>query len=129
MGPLGSTGRTCTTIGKSSPTSSETFPSANGSGSRRRSRSSCTKGAGRPAHYGSALFEGWPRNYFFNMASKPLPTKFVVSAQGEVDHPEAFDATLRAKKAHILVIDFPVDGKLVVHVPELEINGAPCSKC
>lgn len=81
--------------------------------------------ASRPAYYAGVLFEGWPRNYSFNMASKPLPTRFVVSANGEVDHPEAFDATLQAKKSHTLVIDFPVDGKLVVHVPEIEVKGEP----
>ncbi len=30
------------------------------------------EGPPRPAHYASVLFEGWPRNYSYNMASKPL---------------------------------------------------------
>ena len=98
---------------------------ASGSGSRPRSRSLSTKAPRLPAYYASVLFEGWPRNYSFNMASKPLPTRFVVSSKGEMDHPEAFDATLRAKKSHTLAIDFPLDGKLIVHVPEIEIKGEP----
>ena len=81
--------------------------------------------ASRPAYYASVLFEGWPRNYSYTTSPKPLPTHFNVSAQGEVDRPESFDAVLYSKRSHELSIDFPVDGKLVVHVPEITPEGKP----
>ena len=81
--------------------------------------------ASRPAYYASVLFEGWPRNYSFTTSPKPLPTEFGVSAQGEVDRPESFDAVLHSKQSHTLAIEFPVDGKLVVHVPEITPEGKP----
>jgi len=80
---------------------------------------------GRPAYYASVLFEGWPRNYSYTRSPKPLPTRFAVSAEGEIDHPESFDAVLYSKRSHLLSINFPVDGKLVVHVPEITPEGKP----
>jgi len=77
------------------------------------------KDSSRPSYYASTFFEGWPRNYAYTIAPDPRPSTFRISSDGEVDKPESFGSALYGKDAHTLSIDFPVDGTLVVHVPEI----------
>jgi hypothetical protein len=73
----------------------------------------------KPSYYASTFFEGWPRNYAYTLAPVPRPGSFQVSPSGQVDKPESFNAAFYGKDSHTLSIDFPVDGALVVHVPEI----------
>ncbi|MDH7568307.1 MAG: DUF5060 domain-containing protein [Armatimonadota bacterium] len=79
-------------------------------------------------YYAHAFVEGWPRNYSYTLAKPPRPERYRVLPNGELDRPEWFDAVLRAGKSQHLTAEWPVDGVLVVHVPELELyakNDAP----
>ncbi|MEW6354821.1 MAG: DUF5060 domain-containing protein [Planctomycetota bacterium] len=83
------------------------------------------KDAGKPPYYAGAFFEGWPRNFSYTWVEKPLPTKFRVLPDGEVENAESFNAVLQEKGAHAFSMDFPVDGEFVVHIPEISEGGKP----
>jgi len=80
------------------------------------------KDSGKPSYYASVFFEGWPRNYSYTIASDPIPNVFRVSPAGEVDNQESFTAAFYSGNSQTLSIDFPVDGTLVVHIPEISIG-------
>ncbi len=82
------------------------------------------EGPGEP-YYASAFFEGWPRNYAYTLCPPQPPHVFHVDAEGRVNPQESLRATLHADEAHTLAVEFPVDGKLVVHVPERSATGDP----
>ena len=79
----------------------------------------------KPSYYASAFFEGWPRNYSFNIATKPRPDTFRITPDGEVEDQKSFSSALQGGDSHTLSVDFPVDGTLVVHVPEISPRGNP----
>jgi hypothetical protein len=74
-------------------------------------------------YYASTFLEGWPRNYAYTIAPKPRPTDFRVLPDGEVDKPESFRADFYSRDSQTLSVDFPVDGTLVIHVPEILDKG------
>jgi len=77
----------------------------------------------QPPYYASTFLEGWPRNYAYTIAPDPRPTDFRILPNGEVDKPESFRADFYSKDSQTISVDFPVDGKLVVHVPEITPPG------
>jgi hypothetical protein len=81
------------------------------------------KNSSKSPYYASTFFEGWPRNYSYTTSPRPLPKTFRISPQGEVDQQESFNAEMQGGVSHTLSIDFPVDGALIVHVPEIASYG------
>jgi len=82
------------------------------------------KDRGLRPYYAGRFFEGWPRNYAFTTSPNPRPTTFQVTREGQVDHPESFSAVLNSKQSQTLSIQVPVNTELVVHIPEIAIQGA-----
>ena len=80
---------------------------------------------GRPPYYADVFVEGWPRNYAYSDCPKPLPSVFHVDADGEVAEQKCMSATLGGKGSQSLHVTFPIDGALVVHVPEIHDRGEP----
>jgi hypothetical protein len=80
---------------------------------------------GKPPYYASTFLEGWPRNYSYTLGPSSPQATLAVSPEGEVDHPETFSAVLNSKQSHTLSVDYPADGTLVVHAPELSERGEP----
>ncbi|MFC1717786.1 DUF5060 domain-containing protein [Candidatus Poribacteria bacterium] len=76
-------------------------------------------------YYTSVFLEGWPRNYAYNIAPSPRPTDFRILSNGEVDKPESFRADFYSQDSQTLSVDFPEDGTLVIHVPEISDKGEP----
>ena len=77
----------------------------------------------KPSYYASTFVEGWPRNYAYTLSPDPRPSTFHISPDGEVDDQDSFSAMLQGGDSHTLSVDFPVDGALVVHIPEISSSG------
>jgi Domain of unknown function (DUF5060) len=77
---------------------------------------------GRSSYYAGRFFEGWPRNYSYRIAPNPRPTVFQVMADGQVDHPESFNAQLNSRQSHTLTVKLPVNTTFTVHVPEIALR-------
>ena len=75
-------------------------------------------------HSSGVFFEGWPRNYSYRIAPDPRPTVFRIGPDGRVDHPESFNAEVKSGGSHTLKVSVPAVATLVVHVPEIAIQGA-----
>ena len=82
------------------------------------------KDGGKP-YYAGAFVEGWPRNYSYRLAPTPRPTQFRILPDGTVDKPVSFNAVFYGGASQTLSVDFPVNGKFVVHVPEIGSKGEP----
>jgi hypothetical protein len=78
---------------------------------------------GRKPYYAGRFFEGWPRNFSYRIAPDSRPTAFRITPEGQVDHPESFNAVLTGSQSHTLTVQVPVDTALVVHVPEISLQG------
>jgi hypothetical protein len=79
----------------------------------------------RAPYYADVFIEGWPRNYSFTLCPPARPPVFAVTAEGELPAEESLTAMLRAGERQTLAATFPVDGTLVVHVPEISESGEP----
>lgn len=80
------------------------------------------KGGGEP-YYSDAFIEGWPRNYSYTQCPAQRPEVFQIDAEGELRDEESLSAVLRRGERCTLGATFPVDGALVVHVPEISETG------
>lgn len=83
------------------------------------------KDAGREPYYADVFFEGWPRNYSYTLCSTQRVDTFEIDAAGEVKNEEVFPAVFRAKERRTLKMTFPIEGALVIHVPEISESGEP----
>lgn len=83
------------------------------------------KDKARGPYHGDVFIEGWPRNYSYTLCSTQRVDTFEIDATGEVINEEVFPAVFRAKESRTLVANFPADGALVVHVPEISESGEP----
>lgn len=83
---------------------------------------------GRAPYYAGVFVEGWPRNYGFTLCPSERPEVFEIDAEGELRDEDSMSAVLRGGERLTLSATFPVDGALVVHVPEISESGAPASR-
>jgi hypothetical protein len=79
---------------------------------------------GRRPYYAGRFFEGWPRNYSYRIGPNPRPTVFQVTPEGQVDHPESFNAVFNSGQSQTLKINAPANATFTVHVPEISLQGA-----
>ncbi|MBU4459414.1 MAG: DUF5060 domain-containing protein [Verrucomicrobia bacterium] len=82
-------------------------------------------GKDRAPSHADVFVEGWPRNYGFTLCPTQRPEVFEIDADGELRDEESLSAVLRGGERRTLGATFPVDGALVVHVPEISESGAP----
>lgn len=75
--------------------------------------------------YASVFLEGWPRNYNYTLCPAQRPEVYQIDAEGESPQEESLSAVLRSQERCTLEATFPVDGALVVHVPEISESGKP----
>jgi hypothetical protein len=100
----------------------------------------------KSTYYTNVFFEGFPRNYSFEVCPNPKPSVFKVTPEGEVENaeclnaalfaggtsesthknePDDFSAAMAPHSKQILKINMPADGQLIIHIPELSANGNP----
>jgi hypothetical protein len=80
---------------------------------------------GRAPYYADVFVEGWPRNYNYTTVPDPRPEVFHIDANGELVEEKSLRADLWGGQSHVLQAQFPVDGSLVVHLPEIWDRGEP----
>lgn len=76
-------------------------------------------------YYKDVFFEGWPRNYAYRLAPKPLPNRFRVLPEGHVDHEESLSGMLHVGDVQSFMVDYPMNGKFIIHIPEISYQGKP----
>ena len=71
-------------------------------------------------YYAHVFFEGWLRNYLFEVCPDPMPDVFRITPGGEVVNEECFSAVLDRGGKQTLKIEMPVSGKLIIYVHSLQ---------